>query len=323
MYQYCRLIPVGFLICFTLALMGCRSHIEPIPPSSTPVYSNEANLTPDPTRTPTPTKTSQPIPSVIPTSTTMVLPQPTFTQTLTPLPTLLPDEALELVQELLRTNMGCQFPCWWGITPGISTWANTRNYIKTFAFRLGEGRKTPTSDKNLSYSAYFPLDAEPTLMNSLMGTFTVDPDSGVIRQISTSQNFSLLSFLESYGVPEQVWLTASGIPQTGPAAYAIELIYPSKGIMAGPNGHAQLFHREDGDITTVCLETLRNDARGLTFWTPEDQEIFKKIIDLYNAHRYKPLEEVTGMKIEEFMEILTKGDANDCLEIPMRIWYPP
>ena len=45
-------------------------------------------------------------------------PIPTFT--LTPEPTLEPEKSLEFLTDLLQTNGACEFPCVWGITPGLS-----------------------------------------------------------------------------------------------------------------------------------------------------------------------------------------------------------
>jgi hypothetical protein len=248
---------------------------------------------------------------------------PTFTQTLTPIPTLAPEEALEKVQELLRTNMDCQFPCWWGITPGASSWSKTRNYIKSFAFRQGEEIQKLTSDKKLSFDAYFPLDDAPSLMNSLLVTFTVDPGSGVIQQIYTSQDYSLPTLQDIYGSPDQVWLTASGIPVTGPAAYHIELFFQKTGIIASIGGDARLIHRDEGDYTIVCQETLLKDARGLTFWSPDDLKTFEDFSELYPIGKYRLLEDVTNLQVQEFIELLKQEGANECMEIPMRFWYEP
>jgi len=85
----------------------------PLPASATPTPSLTPTLTPTPTSTSTPT--------------------PTATPTLTPLPTLPLQDAKNLVQELFETNRGCLLPCWWGITPGQTTWGEARQFLEQFA----------------------------------------------------------------------------------------------------------------------------------------------------------------------------------------------
>ena len=48
--------------------------------------------------------------------TTVVVP------TYTPFSTLSPSGSISLVLELLQNNPSCLLPCWWGITPGETSW---------------------------------------------------------------------------------------------------------------------------------------------------------------------------------------------------------
>ncbi len=50
----------------------------------------------------------------------------------TPVSTFSPTEASARLQDLLKTNAGCRLPCWWGITPGKTTWDEAEEYLKTF-----------------------------------------------------------------------------------------------------------------------------------------------------------------------------------------------
>ena len=39
-------------------------------------------------------------------------------------------EGQKLVQELLENNGGCKLPCWWGFTPGKTTWVEARQILE-------------------------------------------------------------------------------------------------------------------------------------------------------------------------------------------------
>ena len=64
----------------------------------------------------------------------------TQTQTLTqthiatlsflPLPTLNPEEEQATILTLLKSNNGCDLPCWWGITPGKTTKLDTEQILR-------------------------------------------------------------------------------------------------------------------------------------------------------------------------------------------------
>ena len=58
----------------------------------------------------------------------------------TPSPTLLPDEAVSAIKELLRTNGMCEFPCWWGFTPGRSNILEVKSLLLPMAIDSSKGR---------------------------------------------------------------------------------------------------------------------------------------------------------------------------------------
>ncbi len=36
------------------------------------------------------------------------------------------------VSDLLETNGNCEFPCWWGITPGVTLWEDAQSFLNLF-----------------------------------------------------------------------------------------------------------------------------------------------------------------------------------------------
>lgn len=295
---------VAALLIGSIYLMGCL-------PSPSPTPDNNETATPEPsfmpslTLSPTPTRTAK----------------PTATATHEPLPTLPPAEALEKVQELLETNGGCAFPCWWGITPGKTSWNEALDILQPIAWRISSLKNHPVYKDKVTREFYFAVDDQPTLMNSLMVIFVLEKEALEIEWIVSGQSYNLVSILEIYGAPDKILINVDGIPITGPAAYDYNLIYSNYEIIAGGGHDAKIVHRNGEDFAVICQPDFRTDARGLVFWSPEMKLEFKDFFIQYNSSEdYLPLETVIRMDSEEFTNFILKNDASNCLEIPMSLW---
>ena len=150
-----RLYPsMWIILCLiiTLAVVGCVQQGNPIPntqtkitqmptgtyvPTSTIVHTVKPSVTLTPTKYRTASQTTSPRPTKIP--------------TLKPLPTLTTQEALLKVEDLFLHNGGCELPCWWGITPGETTWQSTQQFLASFAHYVSPF--DPSSDRG--YEALF------------------------------------------------------------------------------------------------------------------------------------------------------------------------
>src|SRR5262245_28586986 len=113
------------LLSLMLLAVGCSS--PTVSSVITPVWTPTAGsvlLTHTPLPTSTPTFTSTPTPTQTP--------LPTWT----PRPTLPPAQAEALALDLLTHNADCRLPCWWGFTPGQTSWQVARSFLATFASNI-------------------------------------------------------------------------------------------------------------------------------------------------------------------------------------------
>jgi len=306
MKPYTYLLITAILI-GAVYLAGCTARV----PSPSPIPTISETATPEPSLTLAPTLT----PSVTRTA------KPTATATREPLPTLPPTEALEKVQELLETNGGCAFPCWWGITPGETNWEEVVDTLQPIAWRISSFKNHPVYKDKVTREFYFAIDDQPTLMNSLMAVFVLEKATLRIEWITTGQNYNLISLLESLGPPEEVWMTATGIPITGPTAYEIYLFYPAKGIMASIGGDARVIHQKGDDFVLLCQSMFLEDAGGLRFWSPDKKIEFHQFFREFDRiNGYLPIESVLGNSLQEFTDFILENDDANCLEIPMSKW---
>jgi hypothetical protein len=162
------------LFCLLILLTGCASYVEnsqsatkeSVQPSKTLLEMPEqktSTAVPSKTNTKTNSTTATLTPTIRSTNTlepTEII-TPLF-PTWTPLPTLNAENVKQLLADLLGNNAGCRLPCFWGITPGKTTWQEASTFLESFTMLLGINNTT----KGLSYAYFqvpFPKD---------MGTIT-------------------------------------------------------------------------------------------------------------------------------------------------------
>ena len=198
-----------------LVSTSCASPI-PTPPATTPVVvvtSSTATVLPtqipaSPTSTTTRTPTSTPTRVPRPTATSL----PTKTATPTKYPTLDAQGRLNFVLQALKTNGGCQLPCWWGITPGKTTWAEM---VDTFA-KQGIGFDTYEPGKLYLSMVTSGNYLEPTVDvvfsegDGLVQSIGIRTEYYYIlaqpKYFDTWHDYALDKVLARYGLPTQVYL---------------------------------------------------------------------------------------------------------------------
>lgn len=183
-------------------------------------------------------------PSAAPAPTTR--PAPTslpVAPTLGPAPTLSP-ESEGRVLELLKTNAGCDLPCWWGIVPGQTSWAETRKLVDG----LGARTRASSTSNNLVVHTTGGFDlAKLQIYNRFVFVERSDTD-GVetikIRSFTTGNlsgfqdlwaSYSPKEIMSKYGQPQRVWLQSGSHfaePPTSPIqGYELMLFYDDLGFL--------------------------------------------------------------------------------------------
>ncbi len=304
-----------FWLCllFVIALNGCAT-------SETPVPSLTDTSLP-PTDTPIPTNTSSPTvmlsPSHTPTSTITRTPWPTIPITFTPLPTIPPDEALKIILAIYENNGGCELPCWWGITPGETSWQEVHERFSPL-LRIGG----PFLQRGAHYS--FLLDVPNNVDPSGYGFFSANLyfegdiiQEIIVRALLVTPYFddSMSGLLAKFGKPAEIWLavdleTVDFIP-----SYWLVLFYPQHGITVSMLSSAE---KTDNAIS-LCPQRIYgfNSLRpGLILWPPQEPRSFKEFYYLDNPEDYFLLEEYpTDMDTQTYYETYLDPDTEACFEI--------
>ncbi len=303
-----------FLLSLTavLFLISCSAAETPTPTITKTAVSHPSPMPTSTVPPPTATQTAVPIPTASATATPEV-PTPTITApTLTPLPTFAPDELETAVDELLADPMTCDVPCWWGAIPGTTTIDEIKHTISPYNFETyeyeGEGEGDVYLFSGLGYTE------ESGFSTRIVYGFS----DGILIGI-TARIPSATDFLAEYGQPDEIWVSAMNSPREMSPIIWFTIVYLQKdmGINYIVDGDIQ------SDVMAGCIADETTDQLPLlnmmipensTHYTDFTGGIFDK------ERRYIPLEEATGLTIEEFVQFFSNPSQSQCFETPMELW---
>lgn len=257
-----------------------------------------------PTQAPTPSQTSTVIPTEI------VVPAGTFD----------PENGPKLVKYLLENNAGCELPCWWGITPGVTLWKQARQILEKTSVSIDA--QESQNDFKAEVETYLPdpYDFAPS-MKHVYGV-----KNGVVHYIRVynfdlAPRYDLQNFLQTYGQPTEVWMRTFAQAELGAQDFLIELFYREQGMLIEYRT-AKLLKEIDGKLQNCLIKEMNSpiihlwssDVEDLTF------EEAKGFIDTANLPEPKPLLDATGMDVETFYETFQDPETEACLQTPRKLW---
>jgi hypothetical protein len=320
-----KLLLLGLML-FVMLANGCTYSINnPVKPSFT--SSPTATLTP------------------IPISTPFLSPTPTV------IPTLPVEDARKKWWDLLATNGGCQLPCLWGITPGMSTYQEAQNILTPLSsmaevyfdssypgggisplYAEGEFNfNTPVSylyeDNGVISHIAFEAFEEEVIKDprDLSGESWLSrrPIYGLPTFIKRVEYYSLSQLLSEQGIPTSVMIASSGpsINRGGSIDFDITILYPNQGIWAE---YTTLTN--ESDVGSVIKSCPVNAHIKMELYPPGNPDSFYALLDKTDwgitKNSYKPLEEATSMSMEKFYKTF-RNPTNKCIETPTKIWPTP
>lgn len=316
-----RLIPSLIAIANILALLSL-SACQPINSTSEPTI-----VRPHPTST-----LSAPVASATsfnpPTHTSTTQP----TSTATPAPTLSVNQRASLMEELLATNKDCKLPCWWGVSPGVSKWMDVEDFILSIGAKTGQ--QSLSNDLILHETGGFDLP-EKGIRNRI--SFIESSANVIAIRVAAEGRTNPEAFkeiwasywpdkiLSDYGKPSRVLLkTFSRAGESSPVQrtiYGLWMFYDDKGVLIRYSGTV-IFdatyricpsYAESGNLVPDIELYLQSPTNSMPIddlardgLTPETS--------------IRPLEDATGVSIDQFSELLLNDPQNFCVETPRDIW---
>jgi hypothetical protein len=242
------------------------------------------------------------------------------------------DKEYAFVSRMLQDNSGCRLPCWWGFTPGETSWQT----VQAFFASLGKRIETWSVDNVQNYTVYFDIPdyqhyhrqfysvkGGAVEMISIGTVPPVDKDGrpayGDPQFAEDWRAYMLPQILGVYGQPSQVVL---GVSRDTPwLPFDLLLFYPEKGILVQYSGPAE---NEEWEIFRVCPHGVEIT---LYLWMPKQYTTLADIPGI-GSYTYatdemsslRSLEEATGLSIEQFYQTFSQLDSQTCLETPADLW---
>lgn len=283
-------------------------------PSPTPTHFAASK-----TSTPSPTHKSTATSLPTATATFTLTPRPTKTPTplpptWTPLPTLPADEARDRVAGLFKNNGGCSLPCWWGITPGKTTWQEAKSFLE--AFTEISIRGNPQKLGSLDILIPLPKESKVTWHYYLLREGVVDDIKAYNYDLVPA--FYLPAFLKTYGQPGEIWMRTYREEEQNSQPFLLDLFYPDQGILMEYSGGNLV---DLGDHLRNCMKGMNSPF--IYLWSPEHTMTFdeaqQRFLDTEDFPQPISLEDATGMDVKTFYEkMITTGRA--CIQTPKELW---
>jgi hypothetical protein len=237
--------------------------------------------------------------------------------TKTPYPTLSPEEARRLIDDAQKTNLGCELPCWWGITPGKTSWEDAQ------AFFYLLNAKIEYWPPHYSITVFYPSSQKTALWLEIF-----PGENGLVESIRTESSYTMAEVLEKFGQPTQIWFYSDGVmPYSMPPNASLALLYPKQGMLFY-DLYKEGEYFDNGNTLRVCAKHLAvHSFPGFYLWNGNTQKTLEQIkgylFDDTESWRFRPLEEVTNIDIPAFTEAFSSPDSTACFLSPIDIWpYP-
>lgn len=298
------LIAFILIVCFPACLAsGKNTTITP-----TPYLIQSPNIIITPNSVPSPMPTSSPAPSDTP------IP--------TPLPTLSQEDAKQKIDNLMKTNGGCQLPCLWGITPGKSLLPETKYQFEQFMKLMAAKLEGINGGAEFSYPDKGPFEgAFGSVYLRSKNNFVVAMSLEGYHTIA--QNYAIQDVLQRYGLPDNIWIyTLRDSYGEGVLPFVITLDYSSHGFLVYYKGNGQPIYKS-GSIR-LCYPQNSIFPKILV-WDQKDENPFAKNKSDYVYriwYEMKPIEEAMNMSEDEFYKLFTEPNQGQtiCLNIPASLW---
>lgn len=233
-------------------------------------------------------------------------PDVTIATTITPRPTLNPTDADMTIARFMRENGNCAVPCFWGITPGSSSLADSVEFITTLSNSFNRDVFIQTKNSEIYYSAEFfqkgnmaigmaLLGRDEKLVNASMRVFGLSN-----QKIKTDDWFAFRpeNILKAYGVPDRINIYVIESPVAysyGFVLYYNQLVvdYLEGGIVLSKNTH-------------IC-PLANHQIQQFDFLVGKELK--------HNLVGEKSVEDLTQLSVNDFYNLLTGDPKKACLDI--------
>ncbi len=138
-----------------------------------------------------------------------------------------------------------------------------------------------------------------------------------IDQPKTKTGYRLDQFLRDYGEPDQVYIRTFTNAPSLEIPFILALFYGKKGILAQ-------YHFDARNVNNVITACPGETEPKLDLWSEEEawseEMIQDEVLGYDPVIRLKVLDEVTGYRIESFVDIFSDPKNEHCIASPAEHW---
>jgi len=292
---------IGIVIGLQLLIIGLFLHgcvlpgMIQIAATASPVSTNitetalSTNLpTPSPTRTPTDLLVEKP--------------------SATPSPTGIPKRTTEFVREKLDTDEECILPCWWGITPGETSWTALTTRFAAAGLVIEDGRLDLSPWEDITgHRITVEFQRNGDTIEQIQIQCELDPVVIFVDgMVDVCGEFALSTTLGRFGVPTHVNLSMSRLDSlydlwTTYESSGVTISYPGIMIADVEGWYICPVHSRQGSID-IYLHSPGIEPSGLGFGSSDGVFIAGGDLEL-----------LTGVSAGEFHTIFSTQQSRSCL----------
>lgn len=237
--------------------------------------------------------------------------------------TLTPEQEKAYVFDMLKTNGGCEPPCWWGVAPGSATLQTLRDgfggtyengMLRQDGVRLfsGPNFEILNASNLLDFRIGLGFGERDGIVHEIGVSAEVNAETQPGQFASAWQRYSIDHVLAQYGVPSRVQIQlVPPIEPGAPPSYAMTLVYEEHGFWIRYEGPAT--YDLDKAIVHACpslSEVTRIQLRLRSSTASTRTPLFQPDPDGFD----RSLEEATGMNLKAFYENFKDASKQTCLE---------
>ena len=216
----------------------------------------------------------------------------------------------------MRTNNGCELPCWWGIVPGKTTFAELVQFFERLGgiIEITGFRKSNANEDRYIVFLHNPgtddsFGAHIGVKEGIVTSLRLDAD--ITRMIN-----HLELILSEYGSPSQVFIQDLENPAEEDEEvfyhnYYVVFVYHDYNFLAWYTFGALRYiepYYACGGISRPYFEIWSSDMTRDIEWIQEN-------LDWWNENPYFAIDEVSNIRPETFVENLVRFNDDICFEL--------
>jgi hypothetical protein len=326
-----------FLLLILATCAGCSANTFPLQPSGIPTITSivpTSGVTLD-TITPENIEQIQPTERIEVTetpkgSTPTQLPTPTTTHTPSLVKTMTSEEKEKEALQLLKTNGGCTYPCFWGFMPGVTRYSEMRYSMMEKGFRFLGPYRDKYYDTGMDFqTAYIVLRIETEVVDDTVQAISVGLGGTDLPDLAP--NFLLPALMNTLEEPTEVWFDSSfmeGVAGRTTANYTFWIYFEPKGTILHFSGVGRLHsdHIEicPGDRNRFVKDPSYIDHAVSFYFQSVDSE--RPLSELHAAigdvipESARKIEDVSEINTTTFYNIITGASDEACFNTPRKYW---